>query len=185
MTSQNHCNPDPTHHISTRTRVEYGNITSYPSDAIVNAANETLLGGGGVDGAIHRVAGPKLREFCATLGGCEVGEAKASPGFLLPCQHIIHTVGPVWAGGTQDEVALLGRCYQNSLSLAVSLELKTVVFPAISCGAFGFPIVLAAETAMTAVASFLATDETLEMVTFLCLGDEVYEALGRARQARV
>lgn len=183
MESENTRNPECGARALERTRIEHGNIVRYSLDAIVNAANESLLGGGGVDGAIHRAAGPELRQFCSTLGGCEVGQAKSSPGYMLSCRYIIHTVGPVWQGGTQDECSSLAQCYTNSLKLAVELGLKSVAFPAISCGVFGFPIELAAKIAVRSVASFLSLNESIEDVVFVCFGDGVHESLTQARDA--
>ena len=125
--------------------VVQGNIVSQRVDAIVNAANHTLLGGGGVDGAIHRAAGPRLLEACRLLGGCDVGDAKATPGFDLPCRWVIHTVGPVWLGGSRGEENALASCYRRSIEVADQLGAKSVAFPAIATGAFGFPEAQAAE----------------------------------------
>lgn len=132
-------------------RVWQGDITQLPVDAIVNAANPSLLGGGGVDGAIHKAAGPDLKQYCAGLGGCNTGEAKLSPGFNLPSQYVVHTVGPVWHGGGENEAKLLAQCYQNSLLLADREGIVSIAFPAISCGVYGYPAKEAAEVAVTAL----------------------------------
>ena len=131
-----------------RLRVWQGDITALAVDAIVNAANSSLLGGGGVDGAIHRAAGPELTDFCASLGGCPTGEARLTPGFRLPARHVIHTVGPVWHGGGHGEAAALASCYRNSLALAEAHGLRTIAFPAISCGVYGFPLEQAVRVAV-------------------------------------
>ena len=125
--------------IAERLSVWRGDITTLAFDAIVNAANSSLLGGGGVDGAIHRAAGPELLAFCRTLGGCPTGEARITPGFRLPARHVLHAVGPVWRGGTQGEAELLASCYRTCIALAVEHRLATLAFPAISCGIYGYP----------------------------------------------
>ncbi len=129
-------------------KVVQGDITALKVDAIVNAANSTLLGGGGVDGAIHRAAGPELKAYCTKLGGCPTGEAKITPGFRLPAKYIIHTVGPVWHGGKSQEATLLANCYRNSLELALKNDVKTIAFPSISTGAYGYPKEEAAKIAV-------------------------------------
>src|SRR5258708_30745241 len=133
-----------------------GDITTLDVDAIVNAANKTLLGGGGVDGAIHRAAGPELLAECRALGGCEPGEAKLTRGYHLPARFVIHTVGPIWRGGQRGEAQILANCYRNSFQLAVGNEIKTIAFPAISCGAYGYPIEQARGVALQTTRAFLA-----------------------------
>ena len=150
-------------------------ITKLPVEAIVNAANTTLLGGGGVDGAIHRAAGPKLLEECKTLGGCRTGEAKITKGYNLPAKFVIHTVGPVWHDGTNKEDELLTNCYKNSLLLAVENKIKTVAFPSISTGVYSFPLERAAKIAVKVVQEFLQKDKTIEKVVFVCFGKDVFE----------
>jgi O-acetyl-ADP-ribose deacetylase (regulator of RNase III) len=153
-----------------------GDITKLDVDAIVNAANTTLLGGGGVDGAIHRNAGPELLAECRTLCGCKPGEAKLTRGYHLPARFVIHTVGPVWRGGQRGEPGTLANCYRNSLQLAVENEIKTIAFPAISCGAYGYPTPEAAQIALKTTRDFLATDESIEKVTFVLWGEDIYDA---------
>jgi O-acetyl-ADP-ribose deacetylase (regulator of RNase III) len=144
-----------------------GDITTFDVDAIVNAANTTLLGGGGVDGAIHRAAGPELLAECRALGGCRSGEAKLTQGHRLPARFVIHTVGPVWTGGKRSEPQILAYCYRNSLQLAVKNRIKTIAFPAISCGAYGYPIREAARIAVETTREFLASDEILRAYQLL------------------
>jgi O-acetyl-ADP-ribose deacetylase (regulator of RNase III) len=153
-----------------------GDITKLDVDAIVNAANTTLLGGGGVDGAIHRAAGPELLAECRALDGCRPGEAKITRGYGLPTRFVIHTVGPVWRGGKHHEPETLANCYRNTLQLAVENEIKTIAFPAISCGAYGYPIPEAAQVALKAGRDFLATDDSIDKVTFALWGEDIYEA---------
>ena len=159
-------------------------ITTLAVDAIVNAANSSLLGGGGVDGAIHRAAGSELRAECATLGGCAPGEAKITRGYRLPARYVIHTVGPVWRGGRHGEAELLASCYRQSLALASAHGCATIAFPSISCGAFGYPLDDACAIAVREVAAFVARDSTLTGVTFACFGATVLSAYGRELAAR-
>lgn len=153
-----------------------GDITKLAVDAIVNAANSSLLGGGGVDGAIHRAAGPELKEECRGLGGCPTGEARITRGYRLPARHVIHTVGPVWHGGGNGEDALLASCYRSALLLAEKHGLKSVAFPAISTGAYGFPVARAAGIAVRTVREQLASARSVERVLFVCFGPEAKQA---------
>jgi O-acetyl-ADP-ribose deacetylase (regulator of RNase III) len=153
-----------------------GDITKLAVDAIVNAANTTLLGGGGVDGAIHRAAGPELLAECKTLGGCRPGEAKITRGYSLPARFVIHTVGPVWSGGSRDEPETLANCYRNSLRTAVENNVGTIAFPAISCGAYGYPIAEAARIAVEATRKFLRENDSIAEVTFVVSSDEIEAA---------
>jgi O-acetyl-ADP-ribose deacetylase len=153
-----------------------GDITKLDVDAIVNAANTTLLGGGGIDGAIHRAAGTELLAECRTLGGCRPGEAKITRGYRLPARFVIHTVGPVWRGGERHEPEILANCYRSSLELAVENGLKTIAFPAISCGAYGYPIPDAAQIAVKTTRNFLATENKIDKVIFVLWGDDIYDA---------
>ena len=153
-----------------------GDIAKQEVDAIVNAANTTLLGGGGVDGAIHRAAGPELVAECRMLGGCRPGEAKITRGYRLPARFVIHTVGPVWRGGKHDEARILIRCYRNSLKLAVENEIRTIGFPAISCGAYGYPIEEAAHIAFKTTHEFLAVSDGIQKAVFVVWGEDVYDA---------
>ena len=156
-----------------RVNIIEGDITKQEVDAIVNAANTSLLGGGGVDGAIHREAGPELLEETRKIGGCPTGEARVSKGYRLPVRWVIHTVGPIWAGGHKNEDNLLANCYRNSLKAAVERGAKTVAFPSISTGAYGFPLERATEIAMRETKKFLEKDEGLEGVVFVCFGERV------------
>lgn len=159
-----------------RIAIQETDITTLDVDAIVNAANRSLLGGGGVDGAIHRAAGPDLLAECRTLGGCETGRAKITAGYRLRARHVIHTVGPIYQDGRQGEPALLASCHRESLRLAVAHGVRTIAFPAISCGVYGYPIPEAARIAIGSVAAFLRTDETLSRVVFACFGAAVTRA---------
>lgn len=154
-------------------------ITTLAVDAIVNAANERLLGGGGVDGAIHRAAGRELLEACRAIGGCPTGEARITPGFRLPARYVIHTVGPVWQGGGQGEPALLAGCYRASLALAAEHGARTVAFPAISTGIFGYPLDAATRVAVATVAEVLAGEPRIARATFCCFGAEALAAYRR------
>ncbi|MCX8104604.1 MAG: O-acetyl-ADP-ribose deacetylase [Ignavibacterium album] len=160
---------------NTSIKIYKGDITKLAVDAIVNAANNSLLGGGGVDGAIHRAAGPELLEYNRKLGGCETGKAKITPGFRLPARYIIHTVGPVWRGENNDEDKLLTNCYENSLKLAVENNIKTIAFPAISTGVYGFPLERATRIAVETVKKFLKNDSSIEKVIFVCFDEKTYE----------
>ena len=152
-----------------------GDITKLNVDAIVNAANKSLLGGGGVDGAIHRAAGSQLLNECRSLNGCLTGEAKITKGYLLPAKYVIHTVGPVWHDGNNNEDELLAKCYLNSLKLAESKNIRTIAFPSISTGAYGFPFERAARIAIKTVERFFESDKKIEKVIFVCFGNKDYE----------
>jgi len=158
-----------------RLRIVVGDITDLDVDAIVNAANTSLLGGSGVDGAIHRAAGERLYEFCRNLGGCKVGEAKITPGFDLLAKHVIHTVGPVWQGGNRNEDELLANCYRNSFAVALKAGLHTIAFPAISTGVYRFPHDRAAAIALRECHAALDTHPELQCVTLVCF-DKAMEA---------
>lgn len=160
-----------------RIKTVKGDITAISADAIVNAANSSLLGGGGVDGAIHRAAGPELLKECRTLNGCPTGHAKLTKGYNLPAEFVIHTVGPVWHGGNNNEEELLTSCYRSSLLLAEKNDIKTIAFPSISTGIYSFPIERACRIAVKTVYDFLSGNESIEKVIFVCFSDgdlEIY-----------
>ena len=170
MESSDPINPN----LSERISVIQGDITKQQVDAIVNAANESLLGGGGVDGAIHRAAGKQLLEECRTLGGCPTGEAKITQGYKLPAKWVIHTVGPIWRGGRNGEDKLLRSCYQNSLNLAQQEKIRTIAFPAISTGVYGFPLERATQIAVNEAKQFLSENPSFERVIFVCFSEDSY-----------
>ncbi|MEQ8814911.1 MAG: O-acetyl-ADP-ribose deacetylase [Thalassobaculum sp.] len=165
--------------MTARMQAVAADITTLAVDAIVNAANERLLGGGGVDGAIHRAAGPALLEACRAIGGCPTGEARITPGFRLPARFVIHTVGPVWQGGGRGEAGLLESCYRSSLALAVEHGAATVAFPAISTGVYGYPLAEATRIAVATAAALLAGEPRITRVTFCCFGAEALAAYRR------
>ena len=162
-----------------RTEIFRGDITKLKVDAIVNAANSSLLGGGGVDGAIHNAAGPELLENCRKLNGCPTGEAKITPGFNLYAKFVIHTVGPIWRGGIQNEAKLLASCYKNSLNLAIENGIKTIAFPAISTGIYGYPLNDATKIAVDVTIEFLKNNQSIEKVIFACFDERTYEGYNR------
>lgn len=164
---------------SAKITIVRGDITKVRVDAIVNAANTTLLGGSGVDGAIHRAAGPELLAECRALGGCQPGEAKVTRGYRLPARFVIHTVGPVWRGGKHGEADTLSNCYRNSLQVAVENGARTIAFPAISCGAYGYPIEEAARIALKTAREFLTSTDKIDEVIFVLRGDYIYDAYRR------
>jgi len=162
-----------------------GDITQQRVDVIVNAANRSLLGGGGVDGAIHQAAGPQLVEQCRQLNGCDTGDAKATSGYALPARWVIHTVGPVWQGGAQGEDAQLANCYRRSLEVAAERGAATVAFPAISAGAYGFPLARAAGVAVAAVARYLQQPTPIVEVRFVCFSRRAYTRYEQALEAQL
>lgn len=168
--------------MDTRMQVVQGDITQQQVDAIVNAANTSLLGGGGVDGAIHYAAGPELLQYCRTLGGCPTGEAKITPGFKLPARWVIHAVGPIWYDGSHQEDALLASCYQTSLALAEQHHIRSIAFPAISTGIFGFPLERATDIAISETKRFLDAHALPEQVVFVCFGAQSYQVYLAAMQ---
>ena len=165
--------------IRNRIEIIQGDITKQQVDAIVNAANRSLLGGGGVDGAIHRAAGPELLAETRTLGGCPTGEARITKGYRLPAKYVIHTVGPVWRGGDHNEDELLASCYRNSLKLAVENGVHTIAFPAISTGVYRFPLERATRIALSGVKGFLEQDDSIEKVIFVCFDRRTYDVYQR------
>jgi len=162
--------------LNNRIELYKGDLTKLNVDAIVNAANTSLLGGGGVDGAIHRAAGEELLEECKTLNGCSTGEAKITKGYNLPAKYVIHTVGPVWNGGHNNEDKLLASCYRNSLKLAVENKIKTISFPAISTGVYRFPLDRAVKITINEVRDFIGKNESISKVIFVCFDDITFEA---------
>jgi O-acetyl-ADP-ribose deacetylase len=168
-----------------RFKVLEGDLTKQKVDAIVNAANESLLGGGGVDGAIHRAAGPELLAECRALGGCATGQAKMTRGYRLPAKYVIHTPGPVWHGGAQGEDDLLASCYRTALELVSRNGLKSVAFPAISCGIFAFPIDRAADIAVREIRAFLESHSEVERIVVVCFSPDIYEAYCSVLQGMV
>ena len=161
--------------MNAKIEIQKGDITKQKVDAIVNAANTSLLGGGGVDGAIHRAAGPELLEYNRKLGGCPTGEARISPGFNLPAKYVISTVGPVWNGGNYNEDELLANCYRNSFKLVAENNIKTIAFPAISTGVYHFPLERATKIALNETKKFLNENDQVEKVVFVCFDDRAFK----------
>ena len=159
-----------------RLNVVMGDITNFAGDAIVTAANSFLMGGGGVDGAIHNAAGPELLEACKKLGGCQEGHSKITPGFDLKAKHVIHTVGPYWFGGKNNEPEALASCYQTSLAIALAHNIETIAFPAISCGIYSFPIEEATQIAINTTVDFIELNPLPNQITFICFEDEIHKS---------
>jgi O-acetyl-ADP-ribose deacetylase (regulator of RNase III) len=167
------------HDKKSRLQIVIGDITKQNFDAIVNAANNSLLGGGGVDGAIHRAAGLQLLEECRLLNGCETGEAKITKGYKLPARYVIHTVGPIWRGGNNNESELLARCYRNCMEIAKEKHLRTIAFPSISTGIYGFPVDRASKIAIKEISAALGNNKSIENVTVVCFDEKTYAAYGK------
>jgi O-acetyl-ADP-ribose deacetylase (regulator of RNase III) len=166
--------------LSERIVVIKDDIVKLDVDAIVNAANNSLLGGGGVDGAIHKAAGLQLLEECRALNGCPTGEAKITSGYRLPAKYVIHTVGPIWNGGVSGEDGMLAKCYRNSLKVAVKNDVRTIAFPSISTGAYGFPVGRAVKIAMREIAGFLEENENIEKVLMVCFNEDAFRSYSNA-----
>jgi len=166
--------------MNTNIEIIIGDIAIQKVDAIVNAANNSLLGGGGVDGAIHRAAGVELLAECRLLNGCETGQAKITKGYKLPAEYVIHTVGPIWNGGENNERMLLADCYRNSLKIALENNIKSIAFPSISTGAYSFPIELASEIALAEIHSFLKTNNEIEKIMIVCFDNKTYNLYQRS-----